>query len=63
MSACLNCGTKLSCGCQKRTASDGKSVCGTCLAGYEASLKRSGTPATTNPTAPTNVNVFYKKPK
>jgi hypothetical protein len=63
MSACLNCGTKLSCGCQKRTASDGKSVCGTCLAGYESNLKRSGTPATTNPTTPTNVNVFYKKPK
>jgi hypothetical protein len=61
MSACLNCGTKLSCGCQKRTASDGKSVCGTCLAGYEANLKKPGT--TTNSTAPTNVNVFYKKPK
>jgi hypothetical protein len=60
MSACLNCGTKLSCGCQKRTASDGKSVCGTCLAGYESNLKKLGT---TSPTAPTNVNVFYKKPK
>jgi hypothetical protein len=60
MSACLNCGTKLSCGCQKRTASDGKSVCGTCLAGYESNLKK---PGTTSPTAPTNVNVFYKKPK
>lgn len=63
MSACLNCGTKLSCGCQKRTASDGKSVCGTCLAGYESNLKKSGTPPTVNPTTNTNVNVFYKKPK
>lgn len=62
MSACLNCGTKLSCGCQKRTASDGKSVCGTCLPGYEAGLKKAATP-TTNSTTPTNVNVFYKKPK
>jgi hypothetical protein len=60
MSACLNCGTKLSCGCQKRTASDGKSVCGTCLSSYEISLKN---PSTNTSTAPTNVNVFYKKPK
>jgi hypothetical protein len=45
MSACLNCGTKLSCGCQKRVASDKKSVCGTCLSSYEASLK-SGIPYT-----------------
>ena len=43
MSACLNCGTKLSCGCQKRVASDKKSVCNTCLSSYEVSLK-SGTP-------------------
>ena len=63
MSACLNCGTKLSCGCQKRTASDGKSVCGTCLGGSEAGLKKSGTAPTTNPTTKTNVNIFYKKPK
>ena len=59
MSACLNCGTKLSCGCQKRTASDGKSVCGTCLSSYEAGLKKIGTP----PTETKNVNIFYKKPK
>lgn len=43
MSACLNCGTKLSCGCQKRVASDKKSVCATCLSSYETSLKN-GTP-------------------
>lgn len=39
MSKCLNCGAKLSCGCQKRTASDGKSVCTGCLASYETSLR------------------------
>jgi hypothetical protein len=43
MSACLNCGTKLSCGCQKRVASDKKSVCATCITNYEIALK-SATP-------------------
>lgn len=37
---CLNCGTKLTCGCQKKTASDGKVVCGTCLQRYEDTLKQ-----------------------
>lgn len=37
---CLNCKSKMSCGCQKRTASDGASVCSTCIAGYENALKR-----------------------
>lgn len=58
MSACLNCGTKLSCGCQKRTASDGKSVCGTCLSGYEYSLKKAGVV-----TSPSKVKVFKSDPK
>jgi hypothetical protein len=35
MSQCLNCNSKLSCGCQKRLASDGKQVCSKCLAAYE----------------------------
>jgi hypothetical protein len=37
---CLNCNAKLSCGCQKRVASNGKSVCSTCLNSYEAALKK-----------------------
>tara|TARA_R100001509_G_scaffold158669_1_gene124152 strand:+ start:987 stop:1124 length:138 start_codon:yes stop_codon:yes gene_type:complete len=36
---CMNCGKRLSCGCQKRTASDGKQVCSTCASSYEAKLK------------------------
>lgn len=36
---CPNCNTKLSCGCQKRTASDGKQVCSGCLPSYESKLK------------------------
>jgi hypothetical protein len=36
---CPNCNTALSCGCQKRVASDGKQVCSTCLLAYERNLK------------------------
>jgi hypothetical protein len=63
MSACQNCGVALSCGCQKRVASDGKSVCGSCIAKYEKAIATTITvskPPTG--TAPTNVNVFYKAP-
>lgn len=43
---CKNCGTKMSCGCQKRVASNGTHVCSNCLHQYEASLKNQ---ASTNP--------------
>lgn len=36
---CTNCNSKLSCGCQKRTASDGKQVCSSCVNAYEQRLK------------------------
>lgn len=36
---CSNCNSQLSCGCQKRTASDGKQVCTSCSAAYENKLK------------------------
>jgi len=45
MAMCSNCKSNLSCGCQKRTASDGKSVCNKCQASYEAKIKQ--TKATT----------------
>ena len=41
---CPNCNNKLSCGCQKRTASDGKQVCTTCAPDYENKLKAFKTP-------------------
>lgn len=44
MSKCLNCNKSLSCGCKKRTASDGKSCCSDCLSTYEAGLKNISTP-------------------
>ena len=61
MSICLNCKAKLSCGCQKRTASDGMGVCSNCLPQYEAKLRaaKSNTPPPS--TAPTNISAVYKK--
>jgi hypothetical protein len=35
---CPNCNAKLSCGCQRRTASDGKQVCSSCSPAYEQKL-------------------------
>jgi hypothetical protein len=37
---CTNCGTKLNCGCKKRTASDGTKVCSYCVTNYEKNLKK-----------------------
>lgn len=39
-STCKHCGKRLSCGCQRRKASDGTQVCSTCVASYEAKLKQ-----------------------
>ena len=33
-----NCKAAITCGCQKRKASDGKEVCSSCLSFYEKSL-------------------------
>lgn len=38
MRVCSNCGSQLSCGCQKRTASNGTVCCENCIVGYEAML-------------------------
>lgn len=35
MATCPNCKKTLSCGCQKRKASDGKAVCSNCITAYE----------------------------
>ena len=43
MSVCPNCKNQLSCGCQRRTASDGKQVCSNCLGQYEGQLKANQT--------------------
>ena len=56
---CTNCGAKLSCGCQKRVATDGKHVCSSCIAVYESGLKK----ISTTKSSPSNVKVFYTPPK
>jgi hypothetical protein len=35
---CPNCNAQLSCGCQRRTASNGTMCCDGCIANYEARL-------------------------
>jgi hypothetical protein len=40
MATCSNCNRNLSCGCQKKVASDGKSACGTCITQYESNLTK-----------------------
>jgi hypothetical protein len=39
MAVCLNCKKTLSCGCQKRKASNGASVCSNCISSYEKTVK------------------------
>lgn len=39
MSACPNCKRKLSCGCQKKKASNGSIVCSSCITSYEKKVK------------------------
>jgi hypothetical protein len=50
MATCPNCRNKMSCGCQKRQASDGKTVCSKCSNTYEAQLKQRQTMATVSQT-------------
>ena len=50
MSSCPNCGKKLSCGCQRRKASNGATVCSSCLQQYEKSLKPEPTKTQTEST-------------
>jgi hypothetical protein len=40
MATCSNCKKSLSCGCQKRKASNGTSVCASCITNYESKLDK-----------------------
>lgn len=42
---CPNCQSKITCGCQKRTATDGKQTCSNCVAAYNYKLKIQQKPA------------------
>lgn len=70
MSACANCGTVLSCGCQRKKASNGASVCRSCITKYEKTLMelKTQTQPTTEPQLNTwgrdrykNLQKFIKK--
>jgi hypothetical protein len=62
---CNNCKAPLGCSCQKKTASNGASVCANCIGTYEAQLKglKAVKPhnALSN-TKPTGVHVLYNGP-
>jgi len=47
MSQCSNCKQNLSCGCQKRNASNGVQVCTNCLSSYESQIKNVNQPSVT----------------
>lgn len=38
MSTCQNCKSTLSCGCQRRVATDGTNVCANCVTAYEQNI-------------------------
>lgn len=46
-STCQNCGTRMSCGCQKRTATNGASACSNCVSELNAKLAAAPTVDTT----------------
>lgn len=52
MSTCSNCKKTLSCGCQKRTASNGQSGCASCIGTLEAAAKM---------IKPVPTNMLYQK--
>ena len=47
MSQCSNCKQNLTCGCQKRNASNGVQVCSNCLSSYESQIKNVNQPSVT----------------
>lgn len=58
---CPNCSSKLACGCQLATASNGARVCTLCKGRYEQSLAEKK--KTQTGTQPVNVNVNYNSPR
>jgi len=62
---CQNCNSALSCGCQKKIASDGTKVCANCISAYEKSINGeiSLPKELMINTQPSNVKVIYTPPK
>ena len=42
---CSNCGTILTCGCQRKIASDNTACCDACLEAYEKSIQSTNSPS------------------
>ena len=55
MAVCNNCGVKLGCTCKRRTASDGKSCCASCVGNYQKKLKFPTKSSSTSPGVILNV--------
>lgn len=51
MAKCANCGATLTCGCQKRTTSDGRSACSNCINKIQSTPKPTIKKETSVPTA------------
>jgi hypothetical protein len=47
MSQCSNCNQTLTCGCQRRKASNGVQVCTNCLVSYESQIQTINQPSIT----------------
>lgn len=54
MATCLNCKKNLSCGCQKKVASDKKSVCTNCIGAYETRLVKQKVAVASKPSVLSN---------
>lgn len=59
---CPTCHSALSCGCQKRRASNGVTVCTLCQARYEQELKAKQNINKPGTSSPTNVKATYIPP-
>lgn len=56
MKFCTNCGGQITCGCQERTASDGKKICSRCVTAYEQNLSNQVTAVFVHPNNNTSSN-------
>jgi len=50
--SCLNCGAKMSCGCQRRTAVNGTAACSSCVDALNAKLNAEKAAANPAPIQP-----------
>jgi hypothetical protein len=60
---CPTCKSSLSCGCQKRVASNGVHVCTLCVAKYEKELLAKKAIPHGPPTTNFNINTIHNPPK